>query len=69
MTHTIRHGELADLAGDLGDTIDVFICSASFEDRCLSVAKSLRRECIDRVVIVKDRTVQRGRRGEFSTVA
>ena len=55
MTHGMRHGALTDLARDLGQTIDVFVCSASFEDRCLSVAESLRRHRMDRVVIVKDR--------------
>ena len=40
----IRKLHLNDLVAALPDSSDVFVCCASYEDRCLSVAQHIRRE-------------------------
>lgn len=54
MTTETRHGTLAELAQRVDSTVDVFICSASFEERCLSIARSLDRDRIGHVVIFRN---------------
>ena len=55
MNATTRHGWLRKLDGDLPERIDVFVCSASFEERCLSIAENVNRQRIAQVVVVRDR--------------
>lgn len=43
---------------EIGDAVDVFICSASFEDRCLSIPLQVRQEKIRCAVIVKNRNIR-----------
>ena len=48
----IRTGKLSELRTVIGDReIDVFLCSASFEERCLSVASRLERKRVTTAVI------------------
>lgn len=51
----VTNGELTDLARRLSDEIDLFICSASFENRCLSIASNVDRARMGQVVIFQDR--------------
>ena len=45
---------LARLDGSFREPVDLFICSASFERRCLSIAENLDRERIGHVLIAKN---------------
>ena len=45
---------LENLSRTLGEGIDLFICSTSFERRCLSIAKNLDREQVGHVLLVKN---------------
>ena len=47
---------LATLSKILDGSIDLFICSASFESRCLSIAENLNRAEIRQVLIAKNET-------------
>ncbi len=38
----------------LKDEYDIFICSASFESRCLSIPKKFRRKSFDKVLIIEN---------------
>lgn len=38
----------------LGDNYDIFICSASFEERCLSIPKKIKRKTFQKVIIIEN---------------
>ena len=46
---------LASLEESLHGDIDLFICSASFEDRCLTIAENLDCDRIQRAIVVENR--------------
>lgn len=54
MRSTPQPQRLARLGDLLSEDIDLFICSASFESRCLSIAKWLNRDRIRHVLIAKN---------------
>ena len=45
---------LASLSRTFSEPVDLFICSASFEDRCLSIAENLDRDRISQVLVAKN---------------
>jgi hypothetical protein len=45
---------LADINNVLIRSYDLFICSSSFEERCLSIANSLNKNCFDKSLIVSN---------------
>jgi hypothetical protein len=45
---------LSELTVEFGDAIDLFVCCASFEVRCLSVARHLNCDNVGRVVIARN---------------
>ena len=45
---------LATLSTTLSDPVDLLICSASFEDRCLSIAENLDPERLGHVLVAKN---------------
>ena len=51
MNDEVTHGALDDINRVLSGDIDLFICSASFEDRCLSIAGNLSRARIRHALI------------------
>ncbi len=51
---TVETGKLVDLDGRLPPTIDVFICSASFETRCRSIPDSIDAGRPNRVLIIEN---------------
>ena len=52
---TIRKCRIASLQKELASPIDVFICCGSYEERCLSVAKSIDRDAIGKAIIAENR--------------
>ena len=55
MSNEITHGALHDIDGELSGDIDLFICSASFEDRCLTIAGNLSRRRVRHALIAMNR--------------
>jgi len=47
---------LSELSTRFTDPIDVFVCGASFEDRCLSISNELPEELVRSVVVVYNET-------------
>lgn len=50
----IEKTDLSSLVDKLPKRIDIFICCASFEDRCLSIAKSINKEDVGAALIAKN---------------
>jgi hypothetical protein len=47
----------SDLRTQLGDRIDLFVCSASYEDRCLSVPTAINAYCVKTALILSNQDV------------
>ena len=47
--------ELAKLQGTLDNTFNLFICSSSFEERCLSIANSISVKNVSRALIFSNK--------------
>ena len=49
---TVQNGKLKELKNRLSDTeIDIFLCSASFEERCTSITENLDPEWVKSVIV------------------
>lgn len=51
----IQKIKLTKVNSTLDETYDVFICAASFEDRCLSVASKIKRKKISKVIVLENK--------------
>ena len=49
---------LKDVSHEIGDTVDVFVCSSSFEDRCLSIPLQVNQRAIQRAVILENTDIR-----------
>lgn len=53
----VHHGKLTDLNAAIPDgVVDVLLCSASFEERCLSVPTSLNRDRVGLAIVAVNQT-------------
>ncbi|MDR1896015.1 MAG: hypothetical protein LBR10_04405 [Prevotellaceae bacterium] len=48
----VQKYKLSDLKDAIQESYNLFICSASFETRCLSIAKSINKKAIQRAMII-----------------
>ena len=54
MTQPTGRRALGDLSENLGDDLDVLICSSSYEDRCLSIPLRIGRESVKHAVVLEN---------------
>lgn len=60
--------KLPGLKSELNEYVDVFVCSASFEERCLSVARWMDRSRIGQALIGRNRRFTERVGGNFGTL-
>ena len=48
-------GSLSKLKAVVQDNYHIFICSSSFEDRCLSLPKRINKYCFEKVVVIENK--------------